>query len=378
PETLTAVLTAIYNNSKAPGFAVSVVENNALIYQESFGKADIAGNRPYTNHTIQPIGSISKTFVAGAIVKAIEQGHFTLESDINEILPFEIQHPKQSDAVIKIKHLISHTSGLIDNDEVYIRAYHILPGEDLSSEGAQLMTDGFGIEQRETMPLKDFLAAYFLENGAFYSLDNFASTAPGSNWEYSNIASSLAAYLVEVVSGMSFKDYVETYILSPLDMQNTAYDIADLNNGYVASLYWNKNIPLPKYANDSYPDGSIHTNNEDLSKFLIDMMKGVKGESTTLFSQTGYEMLFESLLPAGLLPSDVGENQGIFWFLKNNQIKHDGSDPGTTCNLQFDKNGQSGFLLLTNMDASTNDHANSYFELSEKIENAVTNFIHNN
>jgi CubicO group peptidase (beta-lactamase class C family) len=133
PEALTDVLTAIYNDSQAPGFAVSAVENNALIYQESFGKADIAGNKPYTNHTVQPIGSISKTFIAAAIVKAIEQGHFTLESDINEILPFEIKNPKKADAVIKIKHLISHTSGLIDNDEVYIRAYHILPGEDLSS-----------------------------------------------------------------------------------------------------------------------------------------------------------------------------------------------------------------------------------------------------
>jgi CubicO group peptidase (beta-lactamase class C family) len=240
------------------------------------------------------------------------------------------------------------------------------------------MIDGFGIEQRGTMPLKDFLAAYFHENGAFYSLDNFASTDPGSNWEYSNIASSLAAYLVEVVSGMSFKDYVATYIFRPLDMQKTGYNISALDSGYVASLYWDKNIPLPKYANDSYPDGSIHTNNEDLSKFLIDMMNGAKGESTTLFSHTGYAMLFESLLPTGLLPSDVGENQGIFWLLKNNQIKHDGSDPGTTCNLQFDKNGHSGFLLLTNMDASTNEHANSYFELSEKIENALINFIDNN
>jgi CubicO group peptidase (beta-lactamase class C family) len=377
-EQLTAALNTIYKDSNAPGFSVSVVENNALVYQESFGKADIQEEKPYTNHTTQPIGSISKTFVAAAIVKAIEQGHFTLETDINEILPFEIKNPKQINSAIKVKHLVSHTSGLIDNDEVYVQAYHILPGEDLTFEGAQLMIDGFGIEQRATMPLSDFLKAYFLENGSFYSLDNFAAGAPGTSWAYSNIATSLAAYLVEAAAGIPFKDYVEAYIFEPLEMHNTAYDYSDLDTGNVASLYWNKNIALPRYANDSYPDGSTHTSNEDLSKFLIDMMKGAKGQSTTLFSKAGYALLFESLLPANLLPSDLGENQGIYWLLNGNLVKHDGSDPGTTCNLHFDKNGHSGFLLLTNMDASTNEHSNSYFELSEKIENAITNFINNN
>ncbi|MEZ4949864.1 MAG: serine hydrolase domain-containing protein [Saprospiraceae bacterium] len=377
-EQLTAALNIIYKDSDVPGFAVSVVENNALVYQESFGNADIKAEKPYTNQTTQPIGSISKTFVAAAIVKAIEQGYFTLETDINEILPFEIKNPKQVNSAIKVKHLVSHTSGLIDNDEVYIRAYHILPGEDLTSEGAQLMIDGFGIEQRATMPLRDFLKAYFLENGSFYSLDNFAAGAPGTSWEYSNIATSLAAYLVEAAAGIPFKDYVEAYIFQPLEMHNTAYDYSELDAGNIASLYWNKNISLPKYANDSYPDGSIHTSNEDLSKFLIDMMKGANGQSTTLFSKEGYALLFESLLPSNLLPSDLGENQGIYWFLNGNQIKHDGSDPGTTCNLQFEKNGHSGFLLLTNMDASTNEHAKGYFELSQKIETAITNFINNN
>jgi len=55
-------------------------------------------------------------------------------------------------------------------------------------------------------------------------------------------------------------------------MNNTAYDIANLNADNVAKLYWDKHTPLPNYANDSYPDGSIYTSNEDLAKFLINMM----------------------------------------------------------------------------------------------------------
>lgn len=378
PAELTAALNNIYDDSDAPGFAVSVVKNDAVLYQQTFGKADIEGNKAYTNQTTQPIGSISKTFVAAAIVKAIEQGYFTLETDINDILPVEVKNPKQPDAVIKVKHLVTHTSGLLDEAEAYFQAYHILPGEDLSTEGAQLLMNGFGVQQRETLPLEDFLAEYYLEDGDLYSMDNFASTAPGSAWNYSNIATSLTAYLVEAATETPFKEYVTTNILQPLGMTKTAYNLANLDAANVAKLYWDKNTPLPLYNNDSYPDASINTCNEDFAKYLIDMMKGAKGQSTTLFSTTGYEMLFDALLPDGKVPTTLAENQGVFWFLNGNDIKHDGSDPGTTCNLQFDKNSDEGYLLMTNMDASTDEHETAYFQLAGKVHNAIAEFIENN
>lgn len=378
PAELTAALMNIYDAEDAPGFAVSIIKNDVLLYQESFGRADIEDNKPYTNQTTQPIGSISKTFVAAAIVKAIEQGHFTLETDINDILPMSVKNPKQPNAIIRIKHIVTHTSGLLDNNEAYIQAYHILPGEDLLTEGAQLMVNGFGIQQRDRKPLDEFLAEYYLDGGAFYSLDNFASTAPGSTWNYSNIATSLAAYIVEVATGMPFKEYVTKYIFQPLGMTQTAYDNNHLNPGDIAKLYWDEHTSLPIYANDSYPDGSINTCNEDLAKYLMDMMKGVRGESSTLFSTAGYNSLFEALLPDGLMPSEIGENQGIFWSLEEEDVKHDGSDPGTTCNLIFNRNGHAGYLLLTNMDASTDDHTTAYFELAEKIHNASVAFLQSN
>ena len=378
PAQLTTALTDIYNDSDAPGFAVSVVKNDAVIYQQAFGKADLEANRAYTNQTTQPIGSISKTFVAAAIVKAIEEGHFDLETDINDILPVALVNPKNPGAVIRVKHLVTHTSGLLDNYEAYFQAYHILPGENLDLEGAQLMQDGFGIQQRETLPLEDFLAEYYFEDGDLYSPDNFATAAPGTQWAYSNIATSLAAYLVETATGTPFREYIQTHILQPLGMNQTAYDAADLDQNQMAKLYWEKDTPLPKYANDSYPDGSINTSNEDLSRFLLDMMRGAKGQSTTLFSQQGYAMLFEALLPTGIVPAMLGENYGVFWALNGSTIHHDGSDPGTTCNLQFDKSSNTGYLLLTNMDASIDEHEAAYFDLAGKVSEAIDEFVQAN
>ena len=378
PAELTAALTSIYEDTDAPGFAISIVRNDAVLYQQAFGQADIESNQTYTNQTTQPIGSISKTFVAAAVVKAIEQGYFTLDTDINDILPVELRNPKQPNATIQVKHLVTHTSGLLDNEEAYFQAYHIVPGEDLSTAGAELLQNGLGWVQRDAIPLEDFLAEYYLEDGDLYSMDNFAATAPGNTWNYSNIATSLAAYLVEVATETPFKTYVITNILQPLGMNQTAYDLADLNTANLATLYWDKNTPLPKYNNDSYPDAGIYTSNENLTTFLMDMMKGARGQSSTLFSPAGYKLLFGALLPDGLPPAFIGDNQGVFWFLQGDNIKHDGSDPGTTCNLQFDQNGETGYLLMTNMDASTNDHNTAYFELAQRIEAAIGEFLQTN
>jgi len=378
PAELSAALNNISKDTEAPGFAVTVIKDNAVVLQEAFGYADLENNRAYTNQTMQPIGSISKTFIAAAIVKAIEQGYFTLETDINDILPVEVKNPKQPNAIIRVKHLVTHTSGLLDNDEAYFQAYHILPGEDLSTNGAQLLTNGFGVLQREGIPLEEYLAEYYLEDGDLYSMDNFAPVAPGTSWNYSNIASSLSAYLVAAATEMSFKEYVQINILQPLGMNNTAYDIADLNTSNLARLYWDKNTPLPNYANDSYPDGSINTSNEDLAKYLMAMMKGANGQASSLFSKEGYDLLFGALLPDGLTHPGVGDNQGIFWVLEDGDIKHDGSDPGTTCNLQFDEGGNAGYLILTNMDASTDEHEAAWYRLSAKIHATIAEFVQAN
>ena len=375
---LTAALTEIYENSDAPGFAISVLKNDAILYQKGFGDANIAANKAYTNQTIQPIGSVSKTFVAAAIVKAIEQGHFTLDTDINDILPVEIVNPLQPDATITVKHLVTHTSGLLDNYEIYLQAYHIQTGEDLSTEGAQLLQQVIGAQQRERIPLADFLAEYYLTDGDAYTTDNFTSATPGTLWSYSNVATALSAFLIEAATGNSFHEYVRINIFQPLGMNNTGYSFDELNTNNLATLYWDKDTPLPRYGNDFYPEGDVHTSSEDLSKFLLDMMKGAKGTNATLFSEASYAMLFDPLLPNGMLPQGLADNQGIFWFLDGNTIKHDGSDPGTTCMMEFDKTGEAGYFLLTNMDAVTDAHEQSWAELLTQVNEVISKFVQAN
>ena len=375
---LTTAFNEIYSKSNIPGFAICIVKHGETVYENAFGKADIDADIPYTNQTIQPIGSISKTFIAAAIVKAIEQGFFTMETEINDLLPFTIINPKHPISKIRIKHLVTHTSGLIDNYEAYFKAYHILNSEKMTTPGAKLFVKEFGIEQRASISLHEFVASYYLPEGKYYSENNFSETPPGIEWNYSNIASSLAAFIIESATGISFSKYVQQNVLEPLQMNNTSYEYDSIATMLNAKLYWDSATPLPQYGNDSYPDGSVHTSIEDLSKYLVEMTKGASADSTKLFSNQYYQLLFKAKLEDGIVPNLLAENQGVFWFLKENKIKHDGSDPGTTCEIEFDADGTSGFALLSNIDASTNNHESNWYELSKNVRKIIQNYNESN
>ena len=356
-----------------PGFAVSIVKDGALAYQNGFGFSNITSGKAYTAESIQPIASVSKTFIAAATVKAISEGHFTLETPINELLPFSVVNPKVSGEIL-VKHLVSHTSGLIDEDEFYMNSYHILPGEDISAKGAQLVIDLFGIEQRVSVPLGDYVKSYYDPSGAHYSWDNFASSAPGESWNYSNIASSLIAYIIEYQTETPFDQYVKEKLLQPLSMNSTSY-VASAQN---TDLYWDLETPLPLYGNDSYPDGSIYTNHEDMSNYLINMLQGARNETSLLFPKESYQLLFDPLLQAGQLPAILGDNQGVFWQTDvSGTIRHDGGDPGVVTQLEFNVDANAGFYFSTNLDSSSDDNEEKFFSFLLTVGQAINAYINN-
>tara|TARA_R110000744_G_scaffold6187_10_gene21739 strand:+ start:1937 stop:3193 length:1257 start_codon:yes stop_codon:yes gene_type:complete len=373
---LNAYLDELAKSTDVPGFAINVVKGNSIVYQESFGYANIQNQAAYTNTTINSIASISKTFVGAAVAKAIEQGHFTLETDINDLLPISVINPKQPEGAIKIKHLVTHTSGLLDRPEVYLAYnYHILPGENINTAGAGILMNEIGIEQREAYSLEDFLAAYFLEDGDLYSLDNFADTAPGSTWAYSNLATGLTGYIIEKVTGQSFDDYVKENILLPLQMNSSTYSIEEVNTAEMATRYINEDTPLPLYANDSYPEGSIYTSNEDMGNFLLDMVNGIKGESTQLFSKDSYDMLFNPQLADGLVHQDFAENHGLFWYFKDGKAMHGGNSFGISTHMEIEQNGNAGFIFMSNMDASFSGNTQNYLVIKEKVGKAIKEYL---
>lgn len=92
-DTLTTSLEQIVKKDSLTGMSVVLVNSKQIIYEHNFGYADVANKTRYTSQTIQSIGSVSKTFLAIALMKAIELGYFNLETNINTILPFKVVNP---------------------------------------------------------------------------------------------------------------------------------------------------------------------------------------------------------------------------------------------------------------------------------------------
>ncbi|RLM53118.1 class A beta-lactamase-related serine hydrolase [Halobellus sp. Atlit-31R] len=217
-----ARLAALQQQSALPGFAVAVVSSKGLLYQHGFGQADLQAGRAYTHETLQNVGSVSKTVVGVAIVKAIELGYFGLDTEINGILPFRVQHP-HGGGPLTVRHLVTHTSSIVDDDETYGHSYYLLPEADTSGPLYRQFQRDFTLPERKDLSLGGFLKAYLSTGGRHYRKTNFAKAAPGVAYHYSNIGAALAAYLVEVKSGQPFEDFTRRHIFEPLQMRSTSW-----------------------------------------------------------------------------------------------------------------------------------------------------------
>lgn len=170
--------------------SVLVIDNNKVVYQKSFGYADYTTNTPNTPSITFPIASISKILTATAILQLKEKGKLKIADAVNEYLP-EFPYPE-----ITIRHLLSHTSGL--------PPYNAFFDKDKKANPNKLFTN------------KDFLPGVVANKQPLVY-------QPGEKGNYDNINFLVLALVIEKVSGIPYKNYIEKYILIPAGMNKTTF-----------------------------------------------------------------------------------------------------------------------------------------------------------
>ena len=332
----------IFTNAKISGISVIVVDKNATLYQKSMGFADVESKTPYTNQTIQPIGSISKTFIALALMKAVELGKLKLDDDINLYLPFKVIHPKHPNTPIIVRHLTNHTSGIIDG-AVYNKSYVI---RDKNADLSYLPSDGSGyvngLIKNKKIDDSQFLENMLSEKGKWYTKDSFGNKAPGKEFNYSNVGSALVAFIIENAVGISFENFTRKEIFEPLKMTNTGWDLTSLNKEKYASKYFNgEGLKVPEYELVTKSDGGLITSSDDFGKYLQEMLKGYYGEGTLLSKKSYKEMYTRNAANI--------EKCGIFWAISDKgNPNHNGSDPGVLTNTVIMKDKEFGIFIMSN------------------------------
>ncbi len=354
-DSLTIELNKHWKQSGLPGFAVSIVSADQVIYEHGFGYANRETETPFTPETIINLGSISNTVVGVAIIKAIEDAALTMDSDISNYLPFEIKNPYYPNIPILVRHLCTHSSTIQDTRH-YPKTYlPLFP--DLDDESSSEFS-GF-IHEHEKISLAEFIERTHSKNGQWYKSRNFLNAKPGSYPTYSHLNASIAALVIENSTFYPFGIYTRQKIFEPLDMHSTGWAIEDIDIKKYATLYFPNGGVVSPYKLITYPDGGLLSNTADLGKFLREIINVSLGKSE--FLNERYSQV--------LLPGD-GDSDQAFWGLdgNNRNLGQMGSDPGVQAELLFDKDQKIGRIVLCNVSAREDaDLYNDYLEIHQII-----------
>lgn len=342
------------------GFGVSVFTLDTVLFQGGFGYADLKNKKPYTVATVQNIGSISKTFTGIALMKAVEMGKLSMDTRVNEILPFKVVHPKHPEQQITIRHLATHTSGIIDLELTYDMSYVLEnPNEvDADEYNKEITKYMHQLKQNTAMPLGAYLKAYLTKGGALYNRKNFLKTAPGARYEYSNIATALAAYCVEIVMEEPFHKVTQKYIFDEIGMSETGWFLDSVSKENHAQIYSDNLKVLPRYQLITYPDGGLRTNVASLTKYMQVMMGCYEGRESILPTALCQQMMKAQLTQSQLGTEDIDDNYGFYWENKGGTtIGHNGGDPGILTLMYYNTEMKVGAIFFTNTNVIDNPKA---------------------
>ena len=222
----------------AAGAVVVVVKNGKVLTQRGFGYADVGSRRPVDPETtLFKQASVSKLITWTAVMQLVEQGKIDLDRDINAYLDFRI--PAFQGKPVTMRNLMTHTGGF---DEVQ-RGLNSYDPKKIPSLGDAL---------KRQVPYRIY--------------------APGTTPAYSNYGTSLAGYIVERVSGLSYNDYVERHIFAPAGMTRSTFrqPLPAALRPLMASGYMlGSGKPGPFELSSLAPSGAMTASGADMGRFML-------------------------------------------------------------------------------------------------------------
>lgn len=273
------------------GVSVIGVCNNEVTEVIHYGKCDIARDLVVNDSTMYRIASISKAVTSIGLMKLWEQGLFHLDDSIDGYLGFVCRNPQFPNTPITFRHLLSHTSGLID-------------GQDYSD---------FLYATYAEMP-PPALQELLVPGGSYYSGNCWSNHEAGQYFSYANINFGIIGTLIEKLTDIRFDEYMRDSVFVPMNIHGTfnIYTIENINN--VAVLYRNgipqvdnfqgiapvsPNFTLYPVGSNGLlfaPQGGLRISALDLSKIMIMLLNhGMhiqNGDTIQILKETTLDEMF--------------------------------------------------------------------------------------
>jgi len=313
------ILRRSVNDRHIPGYVAAVGRKGKIVFLEAHGYASVLPNkRPMHNNTVFDIASVTKVVATStAIMMLVEKGIICLNEPVSKYIPSFTGGYK---TIITIRHLLTHTSGLISQPE-----YH----HDYS--------------QKETL-LKSIISTPLIFE-------------PGSAFNYTCIGFHLLGEIIQIVTGTRMDEYVNEQIFLPLAMYNTSFLPNETLAKKAASTEyckWRKIIVQGRVHDENCSvlggvsgNAGLFTTALDLCKYSIMLLKGGKSNGNILMSRKTIELMWRNSTP------HLVQSWGLGWAIDNHafgdllpgNVGHTGF---TGCSLCLCPEEMLFVVLLTN------------------------------
>ncbi len=317
----------VLDREHVPGAGVALVANGGFLWCGGIGEADIAAKRAVSCDTEFRVGSISKTFVALALLKLQEDGKINLYARLQDVAPeipfrnhWEATHP------VRIVNLLEHTAGFDDMEP----------------------SEVYNVHDRYDFPLLDVFKRF--------TKPQTVRWPPGTRMSYSNPGNAIAGYLIEKTTGKPFDQYIRETFLRPMGMEHADYPFTDANKALLATAYeGNPSKPAGYPFIYLRPAGDLKASPGELAKLVQFLLRRGKAGDAQLVNT---ESILRMEAPETTLAAKNGLRLG-YGLCNYSSVEggvvthgHDGGIDGFISSYRYMPEQNWGYVILLNSDNS--------------------------
>ena len=310
---------------RVPGVSIAVIKDYEIHWAKGYGIADVTSGAPVTTDTIFQAASISKPTAAMGVMRLVQDGTLSLDTDVNTFLKsWKLPAGEHTrDRPVTLRSLLSHTSGLGDGfgfpgynpKDPVPSVVQILNGEKPSNTGKVLM-----------------------------------ERAPFTAFKYSGGGVTLVQLAVTDTTGRAFPELMKALVLDPIGMRSSGFDqpLTAERDRVAARAHSGRGTAMDTKWH-VYPEleaAGLWTTPSDLARLAIELQNALQGKSNRVLSQTSAR---EMVAPIGVGDYAVGfslRKMGEGWY-----FGHGGSNWGFQCDLIAHLRKGYGVAIMTNADS---------------------------
>ncbi len=313
---------AVLSETGVPGAGIALVRTAGVEWAGGIGVADRETNQPVTADTHFRAGSISKTFIASALVQMYLDGDLDLDSPVAELASeVDIDNAWEITDPVRVIHLLQHTAGF---DDMHFNEIYNLSGRELSLEQALKLNPASRVVRWR----------------------------PGSRMSYSNPGYAVAGYIIEKVTGQKYEDRIAERFFKPSGMPTSSFRLTKEDEALLAKGYRDRTGPAVPYTPIYLsPAGNLHTSAQELGNWVHVLLNWGETETDLVIDP---EYLSNMEHPRTTIASDAGLRNGYGSGIASSFVEgfpmlgHGGGIDGFISTYAYSTSRDVGYVVLLN------------------------------